>query len=108
MSPSHFAPNPLATVGIASVVPPTSPSGTTTIVDHVVARYATMTINEPQNRYFLMELSFLTSAPMFRGTSIPRSARKAKAKTVTFEYFKGFHPVEKSFWVDLPRNSHTS
>jgi hypothetical protein len=39
---------------------------------------------EPQSRYFLIEFSLFTSTPMFRGTSIPSSARKANANTVTW------------------------
>ncbi len=50
---------------------------------HVAQRYATITIAQPQSRKVRIAFSPpVTSAPMFSGVSIPRSARIANEKKV--------------------------
>src|SRR5215470_10882562 len=83
-------------------------TGTTTMLDQVVHRYATITTRQPQNRYRLMERSLLISAPMFKGTSMPRSARTTVEKNVHWP-----HPVREEAWkakelaVWCPMSSNT-
>ena len=81
----------------------------------VAQRYATITITQPQSRNVRIGFSPpVTSAPMFSGVSIPRSARIANEKKVRFagsprasvSPWNGFHPVPKSVEDPLPFTSH--
>src|SRR5207253_9852226 len=72
------------TVWITPVVGLLPLRGTTTMLPHVVHRYATITTIEPQKRYRVIDRSLLTSTPMFKGTSIPRSASTTTPKNSQF------------------------
>src|SRR5262249_23352552 len=63
------------------------------MLDQVAHRYATITTRQPQNRYRFMDFSLLISTPMFKGTSMPRSARMTVEKNVHCP-----HPLREEAW----------
>ena len=113
-APVHL-PSASPTVSAPPVVPFAPPAWITTMFPQVAQRYANITIAQPQSRNVRIAFSPpVTSAPMFSGVSIPRSARIANEKNVRFagrpsassSPWKGFHPVPKSVDDPLPFSSH--
>ena len=76
---------PICTAERMPVVELLSAIGTVTMFPKVAQRYAAMTTSDPQKRYRLIDRRWTISTPMFRGTSMPSSARITRPKNVQLD-----------------------